>query len=239
MRATSHDWYRKRKAYNKELRSKLLHGEKFLDTPELCRAAAERFYQDPPYRGEYPIWQALTYPAWRDIEDSVEYEKKEKWIENGGDFLVNDAAAWASDNKGVIWVQSTAFGHHLSKLAKIPFYNGGPKAEEKMLVEKGNRSIICSIKAVGAGVDGLQNIYNKQLIVETPASNAKQTGYEQLLGRLHREGQRKDEVFVEGYFHVREMKDAFRQAVSQAEFNFTMTGNRQKLLFSDILMDWL
>ncbi len=232
------DWYAKRKAYNKELRSKLIHGAKFLDSQELCWDAAERFYQNPPYKGALPVWDSLTFPQWRDIEDTVQYEKRETWLD-GGDYLVNDAAAWMSDNKGVVWLQSTAFGHKLSKLTKLPFYNGGPKAEEKMAAEKGNRSIIVSIKAHGAGTDGLQEIYNHQLIVETPASNAKQSGYEQLLGRLHREGQRKDEVFVEGYFHVREMKDAFRQALAQAEFNFEMQKNRQKLRMADLNMDWL
>lgn len=233
------DWYAKRKAYNKELRSMLMQGALQLDTPELCRQAAERFYQDPPYKGKLPLWDSLHFPAWRDIEDMVKHEKREAWIEPGGDFLANDAAAWASDNKGVVWLQSTAFGHRLSKLTGLPFYNGGPKAEERMAAEKGDRSIIVSIKAHGAGTDGLQYIFNKQLIVETPASNAKHSGYEQLLGRLHREGQRKDEVFVEGYFHVRELKDAFRQALMQAEWNVEMQKNRQKLLMADIDMEWV
>ncbi len=232
------DWYARRKEFNKALRGMLLGGYLNLDSPKLCEDAAERFYQQPPYKGVLPTWACAEWPAWRDIRDRVKYEEREKWIANGGEFLVQDAAKWATENKGVVWFQSIVFGRRLSELTGLPYYNGGPGAEQRMRAEKGDRSIICSIKAHGAGTDGLQNIFNKQLIAETPASNSKQTGYEQLLGRLHREGQPKPEVFTELYGHVRELKDAFIRAYEQAEFNFEMTGNRQKLLMSDIDIDW-
>lgn len=181
-----------------------------------------------------PAWREQSFPLWRDIESKVQYEERFKFIEHGGEWLAQDAAEWALKHKGVVWFQSTPFGRKVQELTGLPYFNGGPGAEERMRKEKGNRSIICSIKAHGAGTDGLQYLFNHQLIAETPASNAKQTGYEQLLGRLHREGQKKDEVFTEGYFHVREMKDALRKAVEQAEFNFQMTRNSQKLLCTDI-----
>ena len=233
------DWYAKRKAFNKELRTKLIYGEVNLDSPALCEEAAERFWQEPPYKGSLPTWGCETWPAWHEIENLVEHEEREKWIENGGDFLVKDAADWATKNKGVVWFQSVAFGRALSELTGLPYYNGGPGAEERMRAEKGDRSIICSIKAHGAGTDGLQLLFHNQLIAETPASNAKQTGYEQLLGRLHREGQTKTEVNTYVYVHVHEMRDALRKAVEQAEFNFEMTGNRQKLMMADIDVEGL
>lgn len=230
------EWYAKRKAFNKELRSKLADGQMYLDSKKLCELAAERFWTEDK---SGPTWDCASWPAWRDIENAVEHEEREKWIENGGDFLVNDAAAWASDNKGVIWFQSTAFGRRLSEITKLPYYNGGPGTEARMRAEKGDRSIICSIKAHGAGTDGLQLLYNKQLIAETPASNSKQTGYEQLLGRLHREGQTKPEIYTEVYVHVIEMKGALRKAIAQAEFNFEMQGNRMKILMADIDIEGL
>lgn len=228
------NWFLKRKAFNKELRNKLLLGEPNLDSKKLCEDAAARYYQKPPYKGELPLWASMTWPEWRDIEDAVEYDEREKWID---DWLARDAADWATSNKGVVWFQSIAFGRKVAELTGLPYFNGGPGAEERMRSEKGDRSILVSIKAHGAGTNGLQFIFNRQLIAETPASNSSQTGYEQLLGRLHREGQRKDEVITEGYFHVPEMKDALRSAVEQAEFNFEMTGNRQKLLCADISVE--
>jgi hypothetical protein len=259
------EWYAKRKAYNKQLRSKLFAGEPHLDSEDLCWQAAERawsFEKVPDgvetfcatcwkkglavawpcidtatgglTRDHRPAWRAQAFPMWREIEPRVNYEERAKFIENGGEWLAQDAAEWAMKHKGVVWFQSVPFGRKVQELTGLPYFNGGPGAEERMRQEKGNRSIICSIKAHGAGTDGLQYLFNHQLICETPASNAKQTGYEQLLGRLHREGQKKDEVFTEGYFHVREMKDALRKAIEQAEFNFEMTKNRQKLLMADI-----
>lgn len=230
------DWYAKRKAFNKELRVKLIQGEMHLDSKALCEEAAERFYADPPYVGKLPVWDCKTWPAWRDIEDQVQHVEKERWIENGGDFLIKDAAKFALDEKfkSVIWFQSRAFGRALSELTGLPYYNGGPGAEERIRAEKGDRSIICSIKAHGAGTDGLQNIFNHQLIAETPASNSKQTGYEQLLGRLHRQGQTKDAVHTFVYVHVSELMDGLRRAKAQAEFNFVMQRNKQKMLMADI-----
>jgi hypothetical protein len=234
------DWYAKRKAFNKDLRAKLIYGELNLDSDALCKEAAERFWQEPKYKGALPTWDCQTWPAWRDIENRVEHDEREKWIENGGDFLVKDAAKWALDEcKGVVWFQSIVFGRTLAELTGLPYYNGGPGSEARLRAETGKRSIICSIKAHGAGTDGLQNIFNNQLIAETPASNSKQTGYEQLLGRLHREGQPEDEVNTYVYTHVFEMKDALRKAIEQAEFNFELQGNRQKLLMADIDVEGL
>jgi hypothetical protein len=224
------DWYTKRQAFNKELRAKLIYGELNLDSPKLCEQAAERFWQDPPYKGTLPVWDCQTWPAWRDIENCVEHEEQVKWID---DFLAKDAAAWALENKGVVWFTSTAFGRRISELSGLPYFNGGPGCEARLRAEKGDRSIICSIPALGAGTDGLQALFFNQLIVEVPASNSSQRGLEQLLGRLHREGQRSDEVNTEVYLHVHELKDALRKAIEQAEFNLEMTGNRQKLLAAD------
>lgn len=229
------NWFLRRKMFNKEARSKLLLGEQNLDSRKLLEDAARRFHQkDPPYQGELPVWASLTWPAWAEIEDAIEYDERQKWIDNGGDWLARDAAEWATKNKGVVWFQSIAFGRKVAELTGLPYFNGGPGAEDRMRAEKGDRSIIVSINAHGAGTNGLQFVFNHQLICETPASNASQKGYEQLLGRLHREGQKKDAVITEGYFHITELKDALRKAIEQAEFNFEMTGNKQKLLCADI-----
>jgi hypothetical protein len=225
------DWYAKRKLFNKELRSKLQCGEVHLDSPQLCREAAQRHWQHPPYEGELPKWHSPAWPAWRDIEDKVEYDERTKWLD---DFLARDAAVWAAENRGVVWFQSTAFGHRIAEIADLPYFNGGPNGEARLRAEKGDRSIVVSMKAHGAGTDGLQYLFCDQLIAEIPASNASQQGLEQVLGRLHREGQKSDVVNTWAYLHVPELRDAFDKAVEQAEFNFEMTKNRQKILMADL-----
>jgi len=228
------DWYAQRKAYNKALRTKLQSGEVHLDSPKLCADAAVRYWQSPRYTGVLPQWECAQWPAWSAIEKRVEYDERVKWLD---DWLARDAAEWATKNKGVVWFTSTAFGRRIAELAELPYFNGGPGGEERLRAEKGNRSIICSIPAHGAGTDGLQYLFSKQLITEMPASNASTRGLEQLLGRLHREGQKEDVVETFAYLHTTEFKDALRKAIEQAEFNFAMTGNLPKLLFADLSVD--
>lgn len=232
------EWYARRKDFNKELRTKLQQGEVNLDSPKLAEEAAMRFYQKPAYQGSLPVWECKSYPAWAEICDRVEYEERIKWID---DFLVQDAARWAKDadnerngRPGIVWFQSVAFGRRLSEVTGLPYFNGGPGGEERLNAEKGDRSIICSIKALGAGTDGLQKKFCDQLIVEIPASNSSQQGLEQLLARLHRLGQKADTVNTWVYLHVPELMDALRSAYRQAKFNQDMTGNIQKLLLADM-----
>lgn len=230
------DWYDKRAAFNKELRTKIRRGEVYLDSRKLCEEAAERFWRDPPYKGELPTWDAQSWPEWSAIEGRVHHEERVKWLST---FLAEDAAKWATETKGIVWFKSTALGRKIAEISGLPYHNGGVGGEDRLRAEKGDRSIICSIKALGAGTDGLQHKFNRQLIVESPASNAGNEGYEQLLARLLREGQPKDEIWTDGYFHIRELQDALRKAIAQAEFNREMTNNPQKLLCADMNIPWI
>ncbi len=227
------EWYEKRKKFNKELRDQLLLGEANLDSRKLCEEAAERYWQSPPYRGELPKWQSLAWPAWRDVEKRVDYVERVHWID---DYVARDAAEWGLSHRGVVWVDSIALGQKIAEISGLTYHGGGPGGEAKLKAERGERSIIVSMNAFGSGTDGLQYLYSEQLITETPAGNKT---VEQLLGRLHREGQRADVVSTEGYFHVPEFRDALRNVTTRAEFNFAMTGNRQKILCADMDLDWL
>lgn len=224
------DWYRKRKGFNKELRSEILRGQVHLDSRKLCEEAAERYWRNPVYRGDLPKWDAETWPAWAEIENRVQHEERVKWID---DYLAQDAAQWGLENRGIIWFKSTAFGRKIAELSGLSYHAGGPGGEERLRAEKGDKSIICSIKALGAGTDGLQYKYNRQLITEVPASNGGNEGFEQLFARLDREGQPKDEIWTEAYLHVLELREALRKAKAQAEFNREMSGNDQRLLCCD------
>lgn len=221
------EWFVHRKAYNKELRRKLSRGERFLDSAELCRSAAERFWQEPPYKGDLPKWDCESFPKWRDIENRVEYTERAEWID---DYMARDAADWALKNKGVVWFLGTPMGRKLEELTGLPYFNGGPGVEQRMRAEKGDRSILVSLSAHGNGTDGLQHIFSEQLLVEMPSSNATAQGFEQVLGRLHREGQRADIVYTHVYTHVTEFTDQLYNARLGAQFNYTMTKNVQKIL---------
>ena len=220
-------WFKARKAYYKELRIKLMHPEIHLDSPLLCANAAERAWRDPPYEGDLPLWEAETWPAWIEIKDKLQHESRTKWLD---DYLARDAAAWGKEHRGIIWYQNNAFGKKVAELLGVPCHGGGPDAEKNIMAETGARSIVASIKAHGSGRDGLQRKFSEQLIAEVPSSNAI---FEQLLGRLCRDGQKDDAIHTWVNLHVSENSDALRSALREAEFVFQSTGNMQLLLTCD------
>lgn len=224
-------WFARRKLFKKALRAKLKYGEPHLDSPALCENAAERAFRVPQYEGTLPVWPEPTWPEWAEIKDQVEPDPRTKWID---DFLAQDAAEWARANIGVVWCHSRAFGKRVAQLAGLPYHGGGPNSEANILAEDGKRSIIASIPAHGESLDGLQTKFYRQLVAEVPSSGK---GWEQLLGRLAREGQRADTVETEVYRHVIEYRDAFAKAVALAEFIEATTPNRQLILAADLGFD--
>lgn len=225
------DWFAKRQTWNKELRVKLLNSEPHLDSPHLCALAAERAWRSPRYDGELPVWPAMSWPDWAEVKNQVEPDPRVRWID---EFLARDAAQWAKENRGIVWCQTSAFGRKVAQLAGIPYHGGGPNAEARIMAEDGSRSIVVSIRAHGSGRDGLQLRFYKQLIAEIPSSGDV---FEQLLGRLAREGQEAETVETDIYMHVGEIKDAMRKAMMYAEFIEATTPNRQLLLAADIGFD--
>lgn len=221
------EWYAARKPFNKELRVKIRNGEPNLDSRALCERAAARAWMSPPYVGTLPVWPAESWPAWAKIKDKVQPDPRTKWLD---EYLARDAAEWAKQHRGVVWVQSPEFGQRVAKLAGIPYHGGGPNAEANIMAEKGDRSIVASLKAHGESRDGLQLLFYKQYVVEMPASG---DAWEQLLGRLAREGQPEDTVETWVPVHAFEFREALRKALSLAEFIESMTGNRQLILAAD------
>lgn len=218
------DWYRKRKAWRRELREKLKDRVPHLDSPGLCENAAIRAYAPAPYKGDLPLWHALNWPAWAEISESVKPEPETIWID---EYLARDAVAWAKENRGIIWYEHSAFGKKVSELGGLPLHGGGPLAESRILAETGKRSIVVSIKSHGTGRDGLQRLFDTQLIANPPAGG---DAWEQLLGRLHREGFEGNEVTTDVYRHTQEYADAIDRALQQARFVEGVMGSHQKLL---------
>lgn len=225
------EWFQKRKLWLKELRAKLLVGEVHLDSPLLCQNAAIRFWQESKYEGDLPVWASEHWPAWAEIKDRVPHTPGVVWVD---EYLAQDAAEWARQNKGIVWYLGDPFGKKVADLAGLPCHGGGPDAEKNIMAERGDRSIIASVAAHGQGRDGLQYLFDIQLVSQMPSSN---TRVEQLLGRLHRVGQPSDAITTEAYLPVHESREALRKVIAQAEFSYQMTGNQQKILTCDMEID--
>lgn len=247
------EWYRRRTAWNKELRRRLEKFEPHLDSPLLCTNAARRAHEgcscgwqpEKLVKGdvhrhtrkngdlcEYPVWATETWEFWEEIKDQVVHVPRVAWID---DFFARDAAEWAREHRGIVWCQSSAFGRKVAELAGIKYHGGGPNAEAEILAEKGDRSIVASLKAHGTGRDGLQHKFWEQYFPEPMASG---DAWQQTLGRLARPGQEKDSVESWVARHSDEVRDAFSNALRDAEFIESVTGNKQLLLATDRDFDW-
>lgn len=213
------EWRETRRAFFKEIRAKLKNLDEHMDSPRLVMNAAERFYGIRPKKPGLPVWEAKTFPAWHKIRGMVYAETEAVCFD---DYLVRDAAAWASERRGVIWYEHDAIGEWISKLSGLPKYGGGKLAKEMMLGdpkkgirgEDGSRSIICSIKAHGTGTNGLQHRFHEALTI---CPMADPNGWEQHVGRLHRPGQNHD-VHHWFYRHTPELRAHLQAALAAAYY---------------------
>lgn len=218
-------WFDARRNYFKAVRWYLKErSAEQLDSPDLLIKAAMRAWGDAPRKPGLPEWKCEYWPAWRDVRDLVKPKTQAVRVHP---YLAEDAAQWASNNLGIVWYADNEFGRWVAQISRLPQHVGGPKAPQLIAQEQGNRSIICSIKAHGRGRDGLQRLFEDQLIA-SPPSNSK--GWEQLLGRLVRTGQAAATVRASVYTHTPELRNAVRKALTRAEYVKATTGNRQKLL---------
>mgnify|MGYP001613878840 FL=1 len=233
------NWFLWRQNWNRELRAKLTSPEPHLDTPGLLENAAVRWLDGgctscvrgprqqhaPQCRAAstHPLWDSYTYPVWRKLEDTVVHVTKTVWVD---DWLLKDAAAWMTKQPGVVWVEHIAFGHELARVSGGPYYGAGKAAAAGIILEDGKRSIIAS-EAHSEGKN-LQTAFSRNLIVSV-SPNAKLL--EQMIGRTHRPGQPEDEVEVEFYLHIPELREALETAKNHAAYIQETTGSHQKLIY--------
>lgn len=231
------DWKAARKAFFKEVRTKLKNLDEHMDSPRLVMNAAERFYGLRPKKKGLPEWEAKTLPAWYKVSKLVYAETQAVYF---NDYLVRDVVAWGQENRGVVWYEHDAVGDWIARLSNeagtpMPKYGGGRDAKEAMLGnpkkgtrgEDGSRSILCSVKAHGTGTNGLQHRFDKCFLLHiTPDPNL----VEQVLGRLHRPGQNAEEVTADFYRHTAALKRHIDDAIEAAYYVETTRFGVQKIL---------
>lgn len=215
-------WLAARKAWHSELRYKMLRGEAQLDSPKLCTDAARRAYGELPRSPNLPEWRAEHYLAWRDIKDQCNPKTEAKWID---EFLVRDAADWALSNRGIIWYGMVEFAQRLGQLTGLPVF--GENSAKALSEVTGEETVIASIKSHGRGTNGLQFVYDAQNVINTFASARM---YQQVLGRLCRDGQQSSTVSMEVYLHTSELRSTFEQAITRAKYVKDVTKEEQMLL---------
>lgn len=232
-------WFKARKAWGSEMREKLKAQSPHLDSPKLLANAAERFVSGykcgATCRGtttcrlaaHLPVWESETWVRWRDIKDTIRHVTETVWVD---DYLVQDAVAWGKEHRGIIWSAFTAFGHKVAEVGGFEFHGGGLGAEKRILGVSGKETIVASIDSHGTGRDGLQYKFDEQLITCPMSSGLL---WEQLLGRLHRQGQESDEVTTWVYRHVPEWRGSIDTALKLSKFIEDFT-DHQRLLAANV-----
>lgn len=219
------EWFAKRKAWHAEVRRKLEYRREWLDSPGLLKAAAERaLLAREEVEIEGPAWESAHWAAWKAIEPQVQPVEAFKWID---DFLARDAVAWGREHVGIIWYEHKAWGRRVAELGRFPLYEGGDEASAGIRAERGDRTIVASIKAHGTGKN-LQ-AFNRALIGNSPSNGGT---WEQTLGREYRTGQTSD-VLVWVYRHTPEVAAAFDQACADARYVLETTGKADILTYAE------
>lgn len=229
-------WFEHRKNYFREVREKLKHSREFLDSPLLLWKAAHRWHfgyshdgKDFPPKtrgGPLPVWPSLHWGNWRNIRHQVEPQTSVVWVD---DFLLDACAKWGQENVGIVWTEYSDFGARLAEKLGTAWYHGGGENPE---AEKGNRTIVCSLKANSDGLN-LQHAFSRNLFASIPGSGKT---WEQAMGRTHRIGQREDTVEVSMFLHTPSLANSFAQARRDARYQQGITGSPQKLCYANIDM---
>ena len=210
-----------RRDWKRYARYTLGHNRRELDTELQVWNEASRWAKAGP-KGEKQIEAVRVWRAWNAINDSFKPNSVATWIT---DEIVQAAAEWMKENRGVVWVDRTAIGEAIAKASGCRYYGAG---DDEIIDEK--ESCIASIRAHGEGID-LQHAFSESLVLAPPASGDT---WEQLLGRMHRSGQEEDEVTYTVYLPCQDLLNSFQQAQSDAVYIEETTGTRQKLNFADI-----
>lgn len=234
-------WFARRQEWNRELRAVLRAPRVHMDSPLLCENAAARYYtggcpgcaRGPEQEHEsgckvvesHPLWPSFTFKAWRAVEDTVHHVTEVVWE---SDWLLRDAAAWAREAPGIVWVDHPAFGNRLAQLTGLPYYGGGDESAHEIIKEDGSRSIICSVQSNKKGKN-LQ-AWHRNLLVAFPSSNDV---VEQVVGRTYRSGQYAPQVTCDYYLHTPELEHSFETAQKRAAFVAETLGTAQKLVYGE------
>lgn len=230
------EWREARRRWGKAVRYVLANNRRQLDSELPVANACARGEYDSSYilEGGVRVFEETIgdiWRAWAEIRPTFEINTVPVWLD---DAALKIAAEWAAKNGGIVWVEHVAFGQRLSELTGMPYFaQRGLDATGRMIedADPADGPVIASVASNAEGRN-LQ-AWNRSLVVSPSASGAL---WEQLLGRMHRQGQEADEVIYEVLLGSIEQSNALAQALDDARYIQDMTGQAQKLLYADLVI---
>ncbi len=209
-------WREARKAYNSWARDTLSNNGRGMDSEvQLLNALRQGLYND---QGLYAAWTRL-----RDEERARTGHKdpptEAVWI---SDEAIEACAAWLGKHKdGLVFYEHVHFALRLAKETGVKMFGQGGLAADGSPIEAHRGPALLSAPANRTGRN-LQK-WNTALLLCSPD--------EQLLGRLHREGQQADEVQFFVYLPAKEQHAGFWNA---RVLDMSAMGEQAKLAYADI-----
>lgn len=211
-----HEWLNARNAWNKLVRTELKQNREHRDSTLLV---FEWYKRNDPTCPELQAWLA--------VRDRPAPPREPVWID---EFLVNDSLAWARQQKRdvILWFEHDAIGNkYREKLGPNFVFGAGTTMPED---EAPSNIVAVSWRVHSEGCN-LQYVWHNQLIVQPPTSPRD---WEQLLGRMHREGQVHDVNTVISV-PTEEMSISLTDSRDQARVLERTVGVPQKLVYADWL----
>jgi hypothetical protein len=164
-----------------------------------------------------PAQIEAAYPeqaaAWHRVKSTYKPRTVVRWV---SDAVLRQAVGWAKSTGGVVWTRWDAVGKKLQSWG-LPYYGQGALGPDGTHVEQARGPIAASIRTCGQGAN-LQYQYQHSLFLDLPGGPDI---WEQLIGRTHRSGQPRDEVFIDinasTSYHQRTLRRALQQAADSPE----------------------
>ena len=217
-------WIDARRAWNGAVRKELeLRADVDHDSPLLVSRSVEADLARAEAGERVELRRVhRTWPAWKRERVKPEPETEPVWI---SDYLVRDAIerARSSRTPAIVWYCSGAVEAYLREHAPFPVYGSGDA-----LPESPAHTCAASWKAHGTGRN-LQ-AWHLSIWLELPEGG---DAWEQLLARMHRNGQEADEVRALIYQHTESYRNNMREAERDALVVTEAMGAPVRLIYAD------
>lgn len=217
-----HEWLEARSNWAKACRIFCARAPEGLDTPALLERALILFLTKQ-IEAKFPKELILTYIEWAKQKDKPLPPVGVKWFSK---YFLEEVIHWANaqSEPALIWYEHTALAHALAQITGWPVYGTGKEADQALTQVTTPHTALISIRAHSQGKN-LQ-AWGNHFIAHPLSDGAR---WEQLLGRSHRTGQKRDVVTVTvPNFH--EFNVALNSAKESAKYIEESTALKQRLL---------
>jgi hypothetical protein len=206
------EWLEPRKKWSKFVRGVLKHSRTW-DSEKQVRDA-------------HPDSEELA--EWLAVRDTFEPNTTPVWLD---DSVLKFCAEWAERERGIVWTGHVTFGERLEKDFGLCYYGKrGRDARGRMIEDHPVGTPL--VASIASNSEGRNLQAWSTSLITSPPPNGK--GFEQLLGRMHREGQEADEVKFDVICNAAEHVGAVWQAVSDCRYVQDTTGAPQKILLAGL-----